>query len=64
MRLSDGALAELTALTADERTAVMRALEAGDRDADEAGAPAPDLPVARPITPLAERIRSGGRPLA
>ena len=50
MRLSDGALAELTALTADERTAVMRALEAGDRDADEAGAPAPDLPVARPIT--------------
>ena len=50
MRLSDGAMAELTALTADERTAVMRALEAGDRDADEAGAPAPDLPVARPIT--------------
>ena len=50
MRLSDGAMTELTALTADERTAVMRALEAGDRDADEAGAPAPDLPVARPIT--------------
>ena len=50
MRLSDGAMAELTALTADERTAVMRALDAGDRDADEAGAPAPDLPVARPIT--------------
>jgi len=43
-------MAELTALTADERTAVMRALEAGDQDADEAGAPAPDLPVARPIT--------------
>ena len=50
MRLSDGAMAELIALTADERPAVMRALEAGDRDADEAGAPAPDLPVARPIT--------------
>ena len=49
VRLSDDAMAELTALTADERTAVMRALEAGDRDADEAGAPAPDLPVARPI---------------
>ena len=28
----------------------MRALEAGDRDADAAGAPANDLPVARPIT--------------
>ena len=50
MRLSDGAMAELTALTADERTAVIRALEAGDRDADEAGAPAPNLPIARPIT--------------
>ena len=50
MRLSDGAMAELTELTPDERAAVMRALEAGDRDADAAGAPANDLPVARPIT--------------
>ena len=50
MRLSDGAMTELIALTPEERVAVMRALEAGDRDADKAGAPAPDLPVAQPIT--------------
>ena len=50
MRLSDGAMAELTELTPEERVSVMRALEAGDRDADAAGASAPDVPVARPIT--------------
>ena len=43
-------MAELTELTPEQRASVMRALEAGDRDADAAGAPAPDLPVARPIT--------------
>ena len=43
-------MTELTALTPEERVVVMPALDAGDRDADEAGAPARDLPVARPIT--------------